>query len=95
VTIAGHPAYEQTTIEAREIADILDEKLRACGGEDEEVKRKAEEEAKAEEAKKKAEEEDKAKREQEERELEEQAQRFREQQALRLRAQRIRLESEF
>ena len=34
VTIAGHPAYEQTTIEAREIADILDEKLRACGGEE-------------------------------------------------------------
>lgn len=42
VTIAGHPAYEQTTIEAREI----DEKLRACGGEeeDEEAKRAEEEE---------------------------------------------------
>ena len=88
VTIAGHPAYEQTTIEAREIADMLDEKLRACGGEDEEAKRKAEEDAKAkaeEEAKKKAEEEKKAKREQEERELEEQAQRFRKCQMLRLR----------
>lgn len=34
VTIAGHPAYEQTTIEARELNDLLEEKLRECGGED-------------------------------------------------------------
>ena len=31
VTIAGHPAYEQTTIEARELNDLLEEKLRECG----------------------------------------------------------------
>ena len=34
VTIAGHPAYEQTTIEARELNDLLEEKLRECGGKD-------------------------------------------------------------
>ena len=109
VTIAGHPAYEQTTIEAREIADILDEKLRACGGEEDDKrgcgdgkddqKRDDDPDDKddddPDDKDDKDDAEEKAKREQEERELEEQAQRFREQQALRLRAQRLRLESEF
>ena len=101
VTIAGHPAYEQTTIEAREIADILDEKFRACGGEEDDKRgcgdgkddQKRDDDPDDNDDKDDAEE--KAKREQEERELEEQAQRFREQQALRLRAQRLRLECEF
>ena len=39
VTIAGHPAYEQTTIEARELNDLLEEKLRECGGDDDDDKR--------------------------------------------------------
>ena len=109
VTIAGHPAYEQTTIEAREIADILDEKLRACGGEEDDKrgcgdgkddqKRDDDPDDKddddPDDKDDKDDAEEKAKREQEERELEEQAQRFREQQALRLRAQRLRLECEF
>ena len=98
VTIAGHPAYEQTTIEAREVDEFLDAKLRACGGgqDDEEAKRKAEEEAaaKAEEERKAREAEEAAKREQEERELEEQEQRFREQQAMRLRHRAMRLRTE-
>ena len=90
VTIAGHPAYEQTTIEAREVDEFLDAKLRACGGsqDDEEAKRKAEEEAaaKAEEERKAREAEEAAKREQEERELEEQAEQHeREMMAMRLR----------
>ena len=66
VTIAGHPAYEQTTIEAREAFDAI--LNRACGDpekerEDAEAKAKAEAEAKAreEEEKKKAEEEAAAK----------------------------------
>ena len=101
VTIAGHPAYEQTTIEAREVDEFLDAKLRACGGgEDEEAKRKAEEEAKAREAAEKAAAEAKAKEEQEaaEREarmLEEQEQRFRESRALRMRAQKLRAINHF
>ena len=109
VTIAGHPAYEQTTIEAREIADILDEKLRACGGEEDDKrgcgdgkddqKRDDDPDDKddddPDDKDDKDDAEEKAKREQEERELEEQAQRLREQQALRLRAQRLRLECEF
>ena len=74
VTIAGHPAYEQTTIEAREIDEAI---KRACGDADKEreeaeAKAKAEEERKAREeaeAKAKAEEEAKAK------EAKEQAQR--------------------
>ena len=102
VTIAGHPAYEQTTIEAREAIDeFLNGKLRECGKTDEEkraeeeAKRKAEEEAKAaEEAKRKAEEEAKAKAEEEQRQLEEQAQRHREQQAMQLRARRLRTRQE-
>ena len=90
VTIAGHPAYEQTTIEAREVDEFLDAKLRACGGETDEEKaareKKEAEEKAAAEAKAKAEEESKKKAEEEERELEEQAQRFRESRAMMMRA---------
>ena len=90
VTIAGHPAYEQTTIEAREVDEFLDKHLRACGGETDEEKaareKKEAEEKAAAEAKAKAEEEAKKKAEEEERELEEQAQRFREQRAMMMRA---------
>ena len=107
VTIAGHPAYEQTTIEAREVDEFLDAKLRACGGgqDDEEAKRKAEEEAKAREAAEKAAAEAKAKEEQEaaerevkereERELEERAELARQQRELRQRAQRMRRNIDF
>ena len=57
VTIAGHPAYEQTTIEAREIDEAI---KRSCGDADKEreeaeeaaAKAKAEEETKAEEERK-------------------------------------------
>jgi HK97 family phage prohead protease len=94
VTIAGHPAYEQTTIEARELNDALEAKLRAC--DDDEAKR-AEEEAKAkaeEEAKKKAEEEAKAKEEQEARELAEREQKEREAVAvMRMRRNRLALQN--
>ena len=84
VTIAGHPAYEQTTIEARELNDALEAKLRACG--DDEAKKKAEEEAKAEE-------ERKAKEEQEARELEEREQKEREAVAvMRMRRNRLALD---
>ena len=90
VTIAGHPAYEQTTIEAREVDEFLDKHLRACGGETDEEKaareKKEAEEKAAAEAKAKAEEESKKKAEEEERELEEQAQRFRESRAMMMRA---------
>ena len=55
VTIAGHPAYEQTTIEAREIDEAI---KRSCGETDEE--RKAREEKEAEEAERKAREEKEA-----------------------------------
>ena len=61
VTIAGHPAYEQTTIEAREVDEFLDAKLRACGGETEEEKAAREKK----EAEEKAAAEAKAKEEQE------------------------------
>jgi HK97 family phage prohead protease len=94
VTIAGHPAYEQTTIEARELNDALEAKLRAC--DDDEAKR-AEEEAKAkaeEEAKKKADEEAKAKEEQEARELAEREQKEREAVAvMRMRRNRLALQN--
>ena len=90
VTIAGHPAYEQTTIEAREVDEFLDAKLRACGGETDEEKaareKKDAEEKAAAEAKAKEEEEAKKKAEEDERELEEQAQRFRESRAMMMRA---------
>jgi len=90
VTIAGHPAYEQTTIEAREVDEFLDKHLRACGGETDEEKaareKKEAEEKAAAEAKAKEEEEAKKKAEEEERELEEQAQRFRESRAMMMRA---------
>lgn len=68
VTIAGHPAYEQTTIEAREIDEAI---KRSCGETDEE--RKAREAKEAEEAAAKAKAEEAAKREQEEREAAEKA----------------------
>lgn len=91
VTIAGHPAYEQTTIEAREIDNAIQ---RACGdaekereeaeakakAEQEEAERKAREEKEAEDAKK-AEEEAaaKAKAEEEAKAKEEKEQKEREQ----------------
>ena len=85
VTIAGHPAYEQTTIEARELNDALEAKLRAC--DDDEAKRAEEE------AKKKAEEEAKAKEEQEARELAEREQKEREAVAvMRMRRNRLALQ---
>ena len=87
-----HPAYEQTSVGTREQSDrinaAIDEQLkRECGGgDDDEAKKKAEEEAKAEEERKAKEEQERKEREAEEaRQLEEQEQRFREQQALRLR----------
>ena len=91
VTIAGHPAYEQTTIEAREAIDaFLNEHLRECG-DDDEAKRKAEEEAAA----KKAEEEEQEKREQEEREAEELERKAREAKAvMRMRLNLLDLETE-
>lgn len=99
VTIAGHPAYEQTTIEAREVDEFLDKHLRACGGETDEEKaaseKKEAEEKAAAEAKAKEEEEAKKKAEEEERELEEQAQRARQQRELRQRAYRVRREIDF
>lgn len=77
VTIAGHPAYEQTTIAQREIDEFFDQHCPKTETDEErqqreaaEAKQKAEEEAKAkaeEEAKAKAEEEAKAKAEAEER----------------------------
>ena len=67
VTIAGHPAYEQTTIEAREIDEAI---KRACG--DDDKQREAEEKAKA-EAEAKAEEERKAREEEEKKKAEEEA----------------------
>ena len=86
VTIAGHPAYEQTTIEARELNDALEAKLRAC--DDDEAKRAEEE------AKKKAEEEAKAKEEQEARELAEREQKEREAVAvMRMRRNRLALQN--
>ena len=109
VAIVTHPAYEQTSVVTREFADEImrqiDEQIEAhkreCGGgDDEEAKRKAEEEAKAEEERKAAEErakaeaEAKAKEEEEQRQLEEQEQRFREQQAMRLRHRAMRLRTE-
>ena len=85
VTIAGHPAYEQTTIEARELNDALEAKLRAC--DDDEAKRAEEE------AKKKADEEAKAKAEQEARELAEREQKEREAVAvMRMRRNRLALQ---
>ena len=86
VTIAGHPAYEQTTIEARELNDALEAKLRAC--DDDEAKRAEEK------AKKKAEEERKAKEEQEARELAEREQKEREAVAvMRMRRNRLALQN--
>lgn len=86
VTIAGHPAYEQTTIEARELNDALEAKLRAC---DDDESKRAEEEAK-----KKADEEAKAKEVQEARELAEREQKEREAVAvMRMRRNRLALQN--
>ena len=74
VTIAGHPAYEQTTIEAREVDEFLDKHLRECGGETEEEKAAREKK----EAEEKAAAEAKAKEEQEAREREEREKKERE-----------------
>jgi phage head maturation protease len=62
VTIAGHPAYEQTSVGTREVDEFLDTKI----GEPAEILKQREAEAK-----RKAEEEAQRKREQEEREAEE------------------------
>ena len=81
VTIAGHPAYEQTTIEAREIDEAI---KRACGDADKEreeaeaaAKAKAEQEEAERKAREEKEAEEKAKAEAEakEQEAKEQAQR--------------------
>ena len=109
VTIAGHPAYPQTSVEAREAIDaFLNEHLREDNADDPEDDPEDdtddmddtddEEKDRAcgddDEAKRKAEEEEAAKREQEERELEEAAQRHREMMTLRLRAKRLRTAEE-
>ena len=97
VTIAGHPAYEQTTIEAREVDEFLDAKLRACGGGDaDDDKRgcggKETDEEKAAREKKEAEEkaaaEAKAKEEEEAKKKAEEEERELEEQAERARQQR-------
>ena len=91
-----HPAYEQTSVGTREQSDRINEAIdaqlkRECGGgEDDEAKKKAEEEAKAEEERKAQE-----AKEQEERELEEQAKRARQERMLRLHGQRLRLKNDF
>ena len=88
-----HPAYEQTSVGTREQSDRINEAIdaqlkRECGGgEDDEAKKKAEEEAKAEE-------ERKAKEEQEARELAEREQKEREAVAvMRMRRNRLALQN--
>ena len=99
-----HPAYEQTSVGTREQSDRINEAIdaqlkRECGGgDDDEAKKKAEEDAKAEEERKAQEAKEQAEREakeREERELEEQAQRARESQMLRMRSRRLRSEIDF
>jgi HK97 family phage prohead protease len=92
VSIVTHPAYEQTSVATRESSDRIDAAIEAqlkreCGGgEDDEAKKKAEEEAKAEE-------ERKAKEEQEARELAEREQKEREAVAvMRMRRNRLALD---
>ena len=101
VSIVTHPAYEQTTVGTREASDAIEKAIedmmqRECGGgEDDEAKKKAEEEAKAEEERKAQEAKEQAEREakeREERELEEQAERARQHRELRQRAYRVRRE---
>jgi HK97 family phage prohead protease len=94
VSIVTHPAYEQTSVATRESSDRIDAAIEAqlkreCGGgEDDEAKKKAEEEAKAEE-------ERKAKEEQEARELAEREKKEREAVAvMRMRQRRLALEQE-
>jgi HK97 family phage prohead protease len=93
VSIVTHPAYEQTSVATRESSDRIDAAIEAqlkreCGGgEDDEAKKKAEEEAKAEE-------ERKAKEEQEARELAEREQKEREAVAvMRMRRNRLALQN--
>ena len=88
-----HPAYEQTSVGTREQSDRINEAIdaqlkRECGGgEDDEAKKKAEEEAKAEEDRK-------AKEEQEARELAEREQKEREAVAvMRMRRNRLALQN--
>ena len=92
VAIVTHPAYKQTTVGTREASEAIDKAIdeqlkRECGGgEDDEAKKKAEEEAKAEE-------ERKAKEEQEARELAEREQKEREAVAvMRMRRNRLALD---
>ena len=92
VAIVTHPAYKQTTVGTREASEAIDKAIeeqlkRECGGgDDDEAKRKAEEEAKAEE-------ERKAKEEQEARELAEREQKEREAVAvMRMRRNRLALD---
>lgn len=93
VSIVTHPAYEQTSVGTREASEAIDKAIeeqlkRECGGgEDDEAKKKAEEEAKAEE-------ERKAKEEQEARELAEREQKEREAVAvMRMRRNRLALQN--
>lgn len=101
VSIVTHPAYERTTVAAREAGDEIEKAIEAQmqreqpqeTDEERKAREQADAEAKAEEERKAREEQER--KEQEEREarmLEEQAQRFREQQAMRLRAQHRRRE---
>ena len=98
VAIVTHPAYEQTSVGVREIGEAIDKAIEAqikreCGGgDDEEAKRKAEEEAaaKAEEERQTAE-----KAEQEQREAEELERKAREAKAvMRMRLNMLDLETE-
>lgn len=82
VTIAGHPAYEQTTVDTREVDEFLDTKIGHIETEQERQEREARETAEAEE---------RARKEQEERELEEQAEKARLMAQLRRRSIRRRL----
>ena len=98
VSIVTHPAYEQTTVAAREFGDEIEKAIEAKlkreqpqeTEEDRKVREAAEAAAKAEQERKAVEE--KAKVEAEARELEEQEQRFRENRAMRFMAQRRRRE---
>lgn len=99
VTIAGHPAYEQTTIEAREIDEAI---KRACGDADKEreeaeaaAKAKAEQEEAERKAREEKEAEEKAKAEAEAKEQEEKEQAQREAVAvMRMRQNQLKLQEE-
>jgi hypothetical protein len=90
VSIVTHPAYEQTTVAAREASDEIDKAIEAQLQREGGQQRESEEERQAREAAEgKAAQE---KKEQEERELEEQARRARQDKTLQLLAQRQRME---